>query len=143
MAEGALKACVPENLKSSVSISSAGIHALRGMPATTEAELAAQLKGYDLSKHQSRPVSDVLLEEADLVLCMEAEQAAYLKGRFPICAPRIFTLKEYANGKGGDIPDPYGQDIFFYKEIMNQIDSEINRIKRKLFAQIRKQRKVS
>jgi protein-tyrosine-phosphatase len=56
-----------------------------------------------------------LLETADLVLAMTADQKAIVE-RFPQAAGKtIHTLREFA-GDGGDIADPASRDESFFRE---------------------------
>ncbi len=141
MAEATLKAKVPKTLYDDIEILSAGLSTFSGLAPSTEAELAAERKGYDLSLHQSQQLDETLVETSDLILCMEPAQTRYLKDRFPQSAGRIHTLRMFGGGVNEPIEDPWQQDIRVYFQTLDQIDAEINRIKSKIWNMVRKNRK--
>ncbi len=137
MAEAALKAKIPKKLAGRVEILSGGLNALPGSAAAVEAELAARRKGLDLSRHRSQQIDEVLLEQCDLVLCMEPGQTDYLRDRFPQIAGRIQTFSMFCSGKNEPVDDPYHQDIQVYFKTMARIDLELNRCKTAIWDRVR------
>ena len=73
MAEGLLRHILPERLKSKVTVSSAGTHAIDGNPAEPLADLAAQERGFSLSEHKAAAVKPEMLAAAE---SLEFERAA-------------------------------------------------------------------
>ena len=128
MAEAALRAKVPKDLKPHIEINSAGISTLSGLAPTVEAELSGRLKNFNLSAHRSKPLTEVTLDESDLVLCMEANHVRVLQIRMPKLASRIHLLTGFSNGDGHEVDDPFGKDIHFYKKTMDDIDRELDRV---------------
>lgn len=61
----------------------------------------------DISDHRARMVSREIIEEADLVLCMEAGHKEALSIEFADQADKIYLLSEMA-GRSHSIDDPYG-----------------------------------
>jgi protein-tyrosine-phosphatase len=106
----------PENWR----IESAGIWAINGYPATMSAIQAMNEIGLDLNDHHSQPVIESLLDEFDLVLCMELEQASFLKRNFPFSKEKIFLLSEMA-GNTQEIWDPVGLSLTSYKETAKEM----------------------
>jgi protein-tyrosine-phosphatase len=141
MAEAALKAKVPQTLYEDVEILSAGLSTFSGLAPSTEAELAAERKGYDLSLHQSQQLDETLVESSDLIFCMEPAQTQYLQDRFPQYAGRIHTLRMFGGGVNEPIEDPWQQNVRVYFQTLDQIDAEINRIKTKIWNLARKRKK--
>lgn len=94
-------------------------------------ELMAE-QGLDISKHSSRPVSQALLQEADLVLCMETGHVEGLRVEFPGQADKIYLLSEMA-GRRYSISDPYGGPRSAYErmvaELSDLIDAGLPRIR--------------
>jgi protein-tyrosine phosphatase len=74
--------------RSDVHISSAGTvdypHVVR--PNVRDYLLA---KGFDVSRHQRRTLTEAMLKEADLVIAMSTDHASYLRDRFGL-APVLF-----------------------------------------------------
>lgn len=94
-----------ELLEAGYRIGSAGTGCLRGEPATEEARVAAQRYGCDLSPHRSRPLTPSLIEEADEIYVMTAEQRGSILAYAAEAGDRVRLLDRSRR----DIPDPYGQ----------------------------------
>lgn len=111
-----------------VLIDSAGIFAAIGDPASDGAIEAMKKRGIDLSYHRSKPLTDEMINMADVILTMtDAHKQLILQ-----CAPKkIKTLLEYA-GDEGDIPDPYGGDLEEYEETAERIHDALVDIAEKL-----------
>lgn len=100
-----------------VRIESAGIFAVEGEPASSEAVVAMQRYGIDLLGHHSQPVNTELLEKSDIILTMTAAHKMVLE---QTCPGKVYTLCEYA-GADFDIEDPYGGDVAEYEECAKQL----------------------
>jgi protein-tyrosine phosphatase len=95
MAEGLLRHAMQGRARVDVpSIRSAGTIAMEGTPATPEAVAAARDLGVDIALHRARRLTDVMIGEADLLVCMAAEHREEIGERVPAAADRTFTLKE-------------------------------------------------
>jgi len=105
MAEAAMRhALAARGLRPDVG--SAGIDALADEAAhPLSMEVVAQAGIGDLSTHRSRPVSPLLVRNADLVLCMESMHRSVLVARVPEAAGRVRMLGHW---KGVEIADPVG-----------------------------------
>lgn len=88
-------------------------------------------EGIDIADHRSRLVDEEMLEEADLILCMEQGHAEALRTEFPQTAEKVFLLSEMV-GRQYSISDPYGSPLPEYKrmaaEISNLIEKGYSRI---------------
>lgn len=120
MAEGICSDLLLKQGVEGVNVSSAGIYALPGSPASPEAIKALSDWGIDLSGHRARLLTPELIAEADLVLTMTSGQKAAVLEMAPEAKEKVFTLTEYA-GFGGDIPDPIGKPLFFYRQYAEEI----------------------
>jgi protein-tyrosine phosphatase len=74
-------------------VSSAGTWAVEGSSPTPEAVTAAGERGSDIATHRARPLSQVPVADADLVIGMAGEHRAVLDGMAGV-RDRAFTLKE-------------------------------------------------
>jgi protein-tyrosine phosphatase len=72
---------------------SAGLYP-SGSPATPEAIRAMQERGLDLQAHRSRQIDDVVLRQADLILCMTREHLREVAVADVAFLTKTFTLKE-------------------------------------------------
>ena len=104
-------------LQAGYRVESAGTGSLRGAPATPEAEAAGALYGCELSGHRARPLTPSLIEEADQIFVMTAEQRATI---LPFAA-RDEDRIQLLDLSGRDIPDPYGQGAAVYRETAERI----------------------
>ncbi|HIT86073.1 MAG TPA: low molecular weight protein arginine phosphatase [Candidatus Ornithomonoglobus intestinigallinarum] len=100
-----------------VLIESAGIFAEVGGRASENAVKALDEMGIDLTFHQTKPITEELIEKSDIILTMTEGQKELLK---PVAGNDVYTLKEYGGGHG-DISDPYGGDIDEYRETAKEI----------------------
>jgi protein-tyrosine-phosphatase len=72
-----------------------------------------------------------MLEEMDLILCMEKMHRERIAGAFPQFAKNTFLLKEYlCEGPLDDteIEDPVGKSKKHFEKCFNSIEAEIKRI---------------
>ncbi len=100
-----------------VLIESAGIFAEVGGRASENAVKALDEMGIDLTFHQTKPITEELIEKSDIILTMTEGQKELLK---PVAGNDVYTLKEYGGGHG-DISDPYGGDTDEYRETAKEI----------------------
>lgn len=99
MAEGMFRVLAEKYALRDVECTSCGLAAFTGMPATDYAVEAAAAYGADISAHRSRPMTEYLLSDGDLFVCMTKSHADMLAPFLP--AEKICVL-------GGGIPDPFG-----------------------------------
>lgn len=90
-------------------VSSAGLFAVDGSPASPMAIEAMAERGIDLSSHRARRVNVQILMEATHVLGINANHVETLLSQYPeqTCRIRAFPLP--------DIPDPYGFGLDTYR----------------------------
>lgn len=111
-----------------VLIDSAGVFAGIGEKATDEAIKAMAKRGIDLSGHRTKPLTDELINMADVILVMTSAHKQLIES---MAKGKVFTLLEYA-GDEGDIPDPYGGDEEEYEETAQAIYDALVDIAEKL-----------
>jgi protein-tyrosine-phosphatase len=111
MAEGLARACIASRRGSAVpppEVSSAGVAALDGNPAATEAVAAMRALGIDISGHRARSVTRGLIEASDLVLAMEEGQLRSISSlRVPGPDARAFLLLKLGEVVEGDLSDVF------------------------------------
>lgn len=102
---------------------------------TASAETISVLKalGIDATRHQSRPVSNILLKKADLIFAMTRAHRMQILERTPSVEQRIYLLKEFTDLPKGfesdlDISDPIGRSHEAYEECMLMIKEAIEKI---------------
>lgn len=129
MAEALLAAKMPE-----ISVSSAGLSTVAGLPASIGAIDAMNALGLNLDYHRSRQLSSYLLADADLVLCMSDSHKQTILSALPELADKVFTLGEFA-GEPQDIADPFGGDADEYAACAAQIAALVEKAAEKIRAQ--------
>lgn len=102
-------------------VSSTGLAAVDGLPATPEAVETMLNEGIDLSRHQSRQLNQELIISADYILTMTATQRDYLQDKYPEKAWTIYTINDFAKNRNQDIIDPFGRGLPAYKECAEQL----------------------
>lgn len=115
-----------------VTVRSAGVSAVDGLPIATNAKTLIEEAGLPYT-----PVSNAVtaeeLEWADLVLTMTMSHKDLLLHSFPEVEKKTFTLKEFAMpGDFGDVHDPYGGSLATYRTAFNELDMLLERLKTKL-----------
>lgn len=83
-----------------------------------------QKMGLDISGHRSRMVDEMLLDQADLVLCMEAGHVEALQAEFTDHANKIYLLSEMV-GESYSVHDPYGEPLAMYQRMGDELSSLI------------------
>lgn len=104
-----------------VIVMSAGIAAMAGGRAATEAIQAMQEHGLDLSRHESQPLTERLVRYADLVLSMTRGHREAILTQWPDAAGRV----ELVHHERGDIADPIGGPADLYRRCAEQIDTQL------------------
>jgi protein-tyrosine phosphatase len=105
---------------------SAGTAAGHGGAAAEEAEQAVKKYGADLSRHETRPVTVAMIEEADRVWVMTPRHRKTLVEWMPDHAAKI----ELLDPSGKEVDDPIGGSAEFYRVVARQIhDSLTQRLK--------------
>jgi protein-tyrosine phosphatase len=87
-------------------VESAGSWVDESAPATAEAIAEAEKRGCSLEGHVSRDISEISLENIDLMLVMEKGQKEAILLEYPQLEGKVQLLSEMS-GKAYTIPDPY------------------------------------
>lgn len=127
MAEGMLRSMVQEQGLRGVRVSSCGILGGAGYPASEGAQIAMKARGYDITSHRSRSITDCDLLGEDLILCMERSHRREIDAGWGMVADRTFLLMEYC-GRGGDVPDPIGRNQTFYDRVAHKIERCVRKV---------------
>ena len=85
---------------------SRGIYAETEQSAPENVVLFLAEQGIKLENHRPRQLSEQDLQTADLVFCMEPEQAEKLTDRYAQYTDKIWLLNEFAFGKETAVEDP-------------------------------------
>ncbi|MBU1361811.1 MAG: low molecular weight phosphotyrosine protein phosphatase [Gammaproteobacteria bacterium] len=114
MAQALLEAALPGS-----DVSSAGLHAMHGLPADPLAcELMAE-RSFDVSRHRARQLSMDMCQRADLILVMDRAQRHEIEDRYPFAIGKVFRLCEHSKQ---DVPDPYLADREVFRKSLALIE---------------------
>ncbi len=105
-------------------VSSAGTWAEPGHTAAPFSITLMAERGLDIRTHQSQPVSESLMQQADLVLCLETGHAKTLQRDYPTQQHKIYTLRQMAEMRGS-VRDPYGGSQRHYERMVAEVDELI------------------
>ncbi|HVJ49207.1 low molecular weight protein arginine phosphatase [Desulfitobacterium sp.] len=127
MAEGLAKTILgPE-----VEVSSAGMAAGEGQPASDQALSVLKVRGIDLSSHHARQINPLLLQAADWIIPMTKEHEIRLCALYPQYTGKIRRLGAWGT-KGKDILDPFGGSLKVYQKCAEEIEGLIFELKKEL-----------
>jgi protein-tyrosine phosphatase len=104
-----------------ITVTSAGVAAMPGARASSQAVETMRDYSIDLGGHSSQPVTERLVQNADLILTMTEGHRQALLAQFPAAVNRTYTV---ARGTG-DISDPIGLPVDFYRRCAAQIDENL------------------
>jgi protein-tyrosine-phosphatase len=110
-----------------ITVSSAGLAAANGEPASLGAYKAMARRSLMLQQHSSRRITVTMLQEADLILTMSPSHRQALLALAPEKRDKIYTLSQYA-GENGAISDPYGGGDAIYEACAQQLEKLLRKI---------------
>ena len=100
----------------SLRVISAGIAAAQGQTATENSVVALKKVGIDLTAHQSQPLTQPLLDEALVVLCMTETHRAMIQLNYARVPQQVYLFRQFMEGTTDiEIPDPYGLPYACYE----------------------------
>lgn len=135
MAEGIARHLLTQSeLEKSITVSSAGVGAWDGAPASENAVVALAEMGMELSRHQARHLTPAIVDKADLVLTMTRRHRQDVLAIVPAAEAKVFVLKEYvelfsdSSGGNPDIADPIGGSLDVYRAVARELQESIQRL---------------
>ena len=122
MAERIFRKKSDENGRSDIEVSSASLVDMEGSPADPMVVDILEEKGFDGYGHKSRPLTQDMIVEADMILAMERQHREMLIENYPDAEEKVFLLKPFFGGytklSGGDmddIRDPHNLSSYHYR----------------------------
>lgn len=104
------------------SVTSAGVFAMSGSPATPEAAQAVRDMGIAFAPHRARPLTMDRVRQADAVYCMTRSHRQSVLAMAPDAADKTHLLDA-----AGDIDDPIGAPTEVYRQCARRIAGAIER----------------
>lgn len=124
MAEGLLAHALagqPEPLKS-LRVSSSGVAARKGDKVSENSVLALRKTGIDISGHCSRPLTQEMLDEALVVLCMTESHRAMIELQAQPPPKHLYLFREFLPASATrEIGDPYGGPLKLYEATRDEL----------------------
>jgi protein-tyrosine phosphatase len=110
----------------SLKVVSAGVASRTGEPASANAVAALRKVGIELKGHSSRPVTQELLNQALIVLCMTESHRDMIELTASPVPARLHLFREFTGERGNlDIPDPYGLALPAYESSRDEMVAAI------------------
>ena len=108
-------------------VTSAGIAALPGRPATAAAIEVCREKGVDLTPHRSRELTRELVDQARLIVVMTRMHRDFVTEAYPEAKAKVFLLTSFgADRENPDIEDPIECETGVYRHVCAQIDAALS-----------------
>lgn len=101
-------------------VASAGTWAAEGHPAAPFSTALMEEQGLNIQAHRSQPVTDRLMQQADLLLCLETDHVRALRRAYPSHQDKIYTLRQMVD-KRGSVRDPYGGSRRQYERMAAEV----------------------
>lgn len=136
MAEGLLAhalAAQPSPLKD-LKVISAGVATRPGEPVSENSVVALRKVGIDIGQHRSRTLSQQMLNEALLVLCMTESHRSLIQLQAAPVPARLHLFREFLPPPAAhEIADPYGGPLKIYEaardEMVEAVPGIVNYLK--------------
>lgn len=118
-------AAQPEPLRS-LQVISAGVAARNGEAVSENSVLALKKVGIDLTHHRAQPLTQKLLDEAFVVLCMTESHRAMIEVQADPVPQNVFLFRQFAPGENDrEIADPYGGPLAIYESARDEMVESI------------------
>jgi protein-tyrosine phosphatase len=123
----------PEPVRS-IKVISAGVAARNGEAVSENSVSALKKVGLDVASHRSRALTQKMLDEALMVLCMTESHRAMIMVQADRVPQQLHLFREFLPGAGDrEIGDPYGGPLRVYEsvrdEMVEAIPSLVDRIR--------------
>ncbi len=118
MAERILKGMLAKMKRRDVIVASAGLMDMHGALGDPMAAKILAEHNFDGYGHISRPYSEALLSQANMIVVMEKAQEDLLTAEHPQHGEKLRLLKTFSreyDGVAGDIKDPYRLSPYHYR----------------------------
>ena len=121
MAEAMLQEALKD--RSDISVTSAGIAALEGYPASEHSLALMAERGLDISGHKARQLTPEMITATDLILVMETGHKRAIDEQDPTVRGKIYRLGEWQDI---DIPDPHRKPREAFEKALTLIEQGVD-----------------
>lgn len=123
MAEALFRELVKD--RADYQVSSAGVSALPGQPASAHTANILKEKGVDVGSFRSRPLTLDLMEKATHIFAMAAHHLEAIEMDFPQAADKAYLISEFCGDdelRNQDVVDPIGMGRAAYDETREMLE---------------------
>jgi protein-tyrosine phosphatase len=106
-------------------ISSAGLAASEGSPASRHSRQVAHTKGLDLDLHRSKQLTDEIVAQSSHLFALSTFHFQSIIHQFPEAEPKTYLISEFCQDdawRNLDVSDPFGQSLTDYHRMANQLE---------------------
>jgi protein-tyrosine-phosphatase len=135
MAEAILKDLLESRgSESKIEVFSAGLLTMNGLPANSNSIQVLEEIGLDLRSHQSKQLTESLIDRADLILTMTMDHKNAIVGHYGQASEKTYTVVEFAekDDETMDVEDPYGRSVAVYRKTRDVLRGLMERISKKI-----------
>lgn len=100
-------------------VDSAGLKAVVGEEAVSEAQETMLQVGVDIAGHRAKQLTKEMIINADLIFVMQRWHKKEVESMMPTARGKVFLLGQWGNF---EVPDPYSQSITAFNECLGLID---------------------
>lgn len=118
-----LKELIKLQKKEIQNVSSAGIYAVVGDPASKHSVAVAKERNLDLTHHIAKQLTSDHIKEYDLILVMDQEQKSTIEKMYPYAFGKVHRIGKWRNE---EVYDPYCKPYEAFVEMANHIDDCLN-----------------
>ncbi len=106
-------------------VSSAGVTAIDGLPASSEAVDVLAEQGIDASGHRSRRLTGAMVDSVSLIVVMTRQHIHAVLTLFPQARNKTYLVKAFAKDSASkeEILDPIGLPIEAYRLVSSEIEA--------------------
>lgn len=102
-------------------VTSAGLSAMPGQPASANAVAALKKVGLSLEDFRSQPFDQSILHRSTAIFCMTESHRNLIELHFENPSTPVYLVREFVPGGDTQIPDPFGMDFRAYEAARDSI----------------------
>ncbi len=125
------KMAVEAGVKENFIVDSAGTEALVEASPDDTTIAVCESHGINITSHRGQQLTDTMIRNATVVLCMAETHRRIIRGIFPQWESKILLLKEFGQPQlpaNQSVDDPIGRAKRKYEQCFKGLESEITRI---------------
>ena len=104
-----------------LTVGSAGVSARRGDAVTEYSAAALKKVGIDISDHHSQPLTQQMLNEAKVILCMTESHRDMIELTAEPVPKHLYLFREFMKNGSKEIPDPFGGPYSMYESSRDEM----------------------